>query len=637
MTTFIKRTAALLAIVLVAATFVALTPSAAQADEQGQTDFLAVAKDVIAWQKSQQGKEENQRILDGEFLQNSGTSGVDWYVFSLGRLGVEDNFADYVAVVSDKVAALYADETAKSLTYATEWHRLTIALNAAGGDPRNVLDPDGNFVADLVADGSFEREGGMQGVLRQGNNGVMWALISLDSKRYAVPEGASVSREQLVEELLRRQLADGSFDLAGVSCDVDLTAMAVQALAPYYNDEKTYRFEARHYSNEDGSPVVVERSVRQAVDSALAVLSEKQLADGDFFSSNTQNCESTCQVIVALTSLGIDPLADARFVKGGKTLFDGLMKYHMQDGGFAHTFDDDPTNPFATAGVSNDMASQQALYALAALWRNQTGMRTLYDCRREQTPYVKARLDEVRQAAQAATEVGTAAQVAAALQLYYALPEGERSYCQNYVALSDLAKQLGVDVLEIASSTVVVPDETADEGDETVFTEQDKLAATSLPSPLTTKEYVPVTALLYKLNASADFYGKTSYERILQGAKAEIAALQEKIKRINEQIAVGGFSTTEGKSLKDKKQIDAIYAEFETLSDYDKTKVNDWDDFVKTKIYVDDLLRAVVIAVCLAVFAVVLTVVVVRSIKKRKRKKLAEMEELSAQFDGDDN
>ena len=51
----------------------------------------------------------------------------------------------------------------------------------------------------------------------------------------------------------------------------------------------------------------MQKAVKAAVDKALDVLSELQLATGGFGSWGTENSESCAQVIVALTALGIDP------------------------------------------------------------------------------------------------------------------------------------------------------------------------------------------------------------------------------------------------------------------------------------------------------------------------------------------
>lgn len=62
--------------------------------------------------------------------------------------------------------------------------------------------------------------------------------------------------------------------------------MAIQALAPYYS------------TNSD---------VKEAIDKALTAMSNAQNENGGFASWGSVNSESCAQVLVALTSLGIDP------------------------------------------------------------------------------------------------------------------------------------------------------------------------------------------------------------------------------------------------------------------------------------------------------------------------------------------
>ena len=65
---------------------------------------------------------------------------------------------------------------------------------------------------------------------------------------------------------------------------------------------------------------------------------------------------------------GISP-DDERFVKNGQTLEQVLLRFAQEDGSFRHTAD----------GKSDEMATEQALYALAAISRAQDGRTTLYD------------------------------------------------------------------------------------------------------------------------------------------------------------------------------------------------------------------------------------------------------------------
>ena len=137
-------------------------------------------------------------------------------------------------------------------------------------------------------------------VKKQGINGPVWALLALDCDGYEIPkvEGISqvTSRELLIENILSQEKEGGGFALTGDAADVDITAMVLSALAPYRT----------------------RTDVGTVVDRAIAVLSEKQMADGGFETLKTANAESNVQVIVALTSLGIDPHKDKRFIKNGE-------------------------------------------------------------------------------------------------------------------------------------------------------------------------------------------------------------------------------------------------------------------------------------------------------------------------------
>ena len=125
-----------------------------------------------------------------------------------------------------------------------------------------------------------------------------------------------------------------------------MTAIAIQALAPYYNKEE---------------------KIKNAVDEGLEVLSKLQQNDGSFSSVSVKNCESTAQVLTALSIMKIS-VNDSRFVKNSNTVIDGLMQYYTQ-GGFCHL----------PEGEMNQMATEQAMYALTAYYRSISGMNGLYE------------------------------------------------------------------------------------------------------------------------------------------------------------------------------------------------------------------------------------------------------------------
>ncbi len=271
--------------------------------------------------------------------------GTEWVVLGLARSGREIPDGYYESVV-EYVKANIDENGRLSSSRSTENSRLILALTALGYD---VTDVGGHNLLLGLTD--------MRYIKKQGPNGPIWALIALDSHNYAIPANAngenSATREKLIEAILSMQLPDGGWAFSGSRSDGDMTGMALQALAPYYS------------TNTD---------VKTAVDQAVAALSAMQLADGSFYTYGTDGSiyssgESTAQVIVALTALGIDPESDARFVKNGISAVDALCAYAVEGGGFRHLAD----------GGLDGMATEQGYYALAAYFRFLNGKTRLYD------------------------------------------------------------------------------------------------------------------------------------------------------------------------------------------------------------------------------------------------------------------
>lgn len=258
--------------------------------------------------------------------------GDEWLVLDLARGGVatppayETYYAQVEACVREKNGVL-------SDRYYTEYARVALAVTAIGRDAANVAGYD--LVAPLTD---------VDKVASQGVNGVIYALLALDSGSYE----ADV-RAQYVEKILAAQLPDGGFTyMEGDPADPDLTAIALQALAPYRADAQ----------------------VAAAVDRALNCLSAMQQADGGFVSWGASSAESTAQAILALCTLGVD-LQDSRFVKDGHSLLDNLMTFQLANGGFCHTAD---------SGY-NAMTTEQALRALVAVQRAEASDTALYQIR----------------------------------------------------------------------------------------------------------------------------------------------------------------------------------------------------------------------------------------------------------------
>ena len=275
----------------------------------------------------------------GDFMATLGTptvnsTGGEWMVIGLARsgrtvpAGYYDNVVEYVKAKADANERLHP-------TKVTDNARVILALTAIGKDVTNV--GGHNLLKGLDS---------MDYVQAQDINGPIFTLIALDSHNY--PTMGDVTREKLIQVILDAQLNDGGWNLSAENADPDMTAMAIQALAPYYKTNET---------------------VKAAVDKALEALSALQRTDGGFDSWDTVNSESCAQVIVALTALGIDPTADSRFVKNGHTVLDALAGFYVTGGGFRHT----------AGGERNDMATEQGYYALAAYYRFANTQTRLYD------------------------------------------------------------------------------------------------------------------------------------------------------------------------------------------------------------------------------------------------------------------
>ena len=267
-----------------------------------------------------------------------GSSSGEWAVLALAR-GNADVLNSYYDGYYDRVVAYVRDNISSGKLNAdksTDNARIALALTAIGEDPTSV---GGHNLLTALDDVTYD--------LKQGINGPIWALIALDSKNYT-----SSSRDQLITAILDNRTSEGGWALDGNATDVDMTAMAIQALAPYYNK-----------SNE---------TVKAAVDTALTWLSTKQSSDGGFSSWGNANAESCAQVIVALSALNIDADTDSRFVKNGHSALENLLTFEQADGSFLHTLPGSDKD-------NNQMSSEQGTYALVAYDRFKTGKNSLYN------------------------------------------------------------------------------------------------------------------------------------------------------------------------------------------------------------------------------------------------------------------
>lgn len=403
--------------------------------------------------KSHNGVGSGTLLGNDKFKSGASSTGTDWMALAMGRFGYYDvhgeyrhliddgsGYADYLDAMKAYIEKTYAEQNGiLNSAKATEWHRAVLAIMALGGDPTHFGVYNGKPI-DLIADGSYNCviSGGPG---KQGINGWIFGLIAMDTGMFEVPEDAQYSREDFITEILKLQLSDGvggntygGWVLSGAygaKSDIDITAMAIQALAPYYNNNTVYT-----YTN-TGSKEQRSVTVRQCVDEALDVLSSRMDRNGGFSSWGSANVEGISQVLVALCSLGIDPATDARFVtSSGKTLLDGLMQFRLTDGGFCHIL----------GSEWNYMANDQATYALASYWRLENGMRALYDMRGNFTEEQRSAIDAAVTAIDGLpdpSDENYKAKIKEALNVFQEVPAGERRYVGNYSSLAAALDLIG--------------------------------------------------------------------------------------------------------------------------------------------------------------------------------------------------
>lgn len=288
------------------------------ADSSGVTYTAAQVQSlcdgILAFKRSQGSAYDNQSLIDGYLSDNAGSLS-EFYIIGLSQYG-SYSFKNYERALLSYIGS-------HNVTSASTREKYALALAASGSTDSYITD---------TADGAI------------GGLGLMSLIFGLHILNNGY-QSSSYSADSLAGEILSYQLSDGGWAVIGSYGDVDVTAMALQALAP-------------HTGRSD---------VRYAVDRALSLLSSKQLDSGGFKSMGSENCESAAQVVTALSALGIDAQYDSRFVKNGGSALSAMLSYRNSDDSFAHI-----------GSGYNESATVQAFYAMVAFVRYCRGQSSLY-------------------------------------------------------------------------------------------------------------------------------------------------------------------------------------------------------------------------------------------------------------------
>lgn len=261
--------------------------------------------------------------------------GSEWFAMALARDGqaVSD---DYWDSLSDEITARQGSMATSSSNYS---NNAKVALTLTSGG-YNALWGAGDFdILDNCLD--------VAKVEAQGVNGAIYALLALDCYDYIDMTGYRNTRNEYVNYIMNSiNDAHGLWDYGygATEPDIDLTAMAVIALAPYKSKS----------------------NVKEVIDKALAYFETQRNADGTYTSWGTANANSTACVVMAMAANGVDPTESATV--GKAAAIDGLDKFALADGSFG--YDNNKTY--------NQMATEQAYMALIDAARFKEGKNSFY-------------------------------------------------------------------------------------------------------------------------------------------------------------------------------------------------------------------------------------------------------------------
>ncbi|MBD9202967.1 MAG: DUF4430 domain-containing protein [Eubacterium ventriosum] len=237
-----------------------------------------------------------------------------WNLYTLARAGksitIQEANKYYDAVV----------EASKNWTVEgtkpTDMEKAALVLSLINRDITNV---DGVNIAQLIYNSEK---------LSDGANELAYALLALDARNTVIPSDAKWSREKIIAELKKFQNEDGGIGWTKGSSDVDTTAMVLQALGRYQDNE----------------------AAKEIIEKALTYIESKADANYDYGNANT-----TAMVVLALTSLNKD--VTTTIGTKYKNTLTALMSYYSEDDG---------AFVYLKGGKVNQYATIQSVWALTS-------------------------------------------------------------------------------------------------------------------------------------------------------------------------------------------------------------------------------------------------------------------------------
>ncbi|MDN3954806.1 prenyltransferase/squalene oxidase repeat-containing protein [Sporolactobacillus laevolacticus] len=232
----------------------------------------------------------------------------DWEVIALSKAGklTDSERAAYLNTINDRL-------NAKQLS-GTDLDKTAMVVKALGQDPTDYQNH--NLIKAIYSDASIKSL-----------MDFTYALTALSTDDYTIPSDALWTQDQLIASLVKLQTSSGGWGWAGDpngDPDVDTTGMVLTALS--------------HYQDKAKDPI----------DKGISYLKNSEQADGGFV-NYSPNSNSTAQVIIALSSLGIDP-TEGDFNKNGHTPVTSLDQY-KSNGGYKWASFSESDDPFSNEQV----------------------------------------------------------------------------------------------------------------------------------------------------------------------------------------------------------------------------------------------------------------------------------------------
>ncbi|MDD6882062.1 MAG: NPXTG-anchored protein [Firmicutes bacterium] len=314
----------------------------------------------------------------------------EWMILAQMRAGQaisDKNISDYLTDLNKEIAKW------SSAKKPTDIERVSLTLTILGKD---ITDYNNKNLAEMIYNHPN---------LDSGSNELIYALIALDAAKVTPPSDAKWSKAEMIDKLLDFQNENGGFGLnSNASSDIDITAMALQALAPYQSNQE----------------------VKQASDKAIGFLKNEI----DKISYGYGTAESNAQVILALATLNMDAV-ESGFGTKYENIFSHLIKNYSTEGyGFRHD---------TTKNEANNMATIQVLQSLEAYRRYMEEEPSYWDLTQKSVTYktVIRLIDAIGNVTEASRNTIESARTA-----YDSLSDADKAKVTNYDILVAAEKKL---------------------------------------------------------------------------------------------------------------------------------------------------------------------------------------------------